>query len=342
MKFTKQQIENIVLFGGAFVVLLVILNVTAPYVCKLFPNDYSRIGIVLEALKDRTAVPEIAVFGNSKAMSGVDAKIIQENLSGNLETYNFSSVGQSIGESLLFYPMLPAETKVVVQCFKLEEFTQSLVFNEPAIIALKMGGYPMNNDIKQLLPQTFWSKLDKPDIYYNFRSRQTVSSGLIRFLRLHLDEDAPDSKILDDLKFPYLFPLGIDKAVNYQLVKQMLEEEDYSWADNFSISEDCKSLLIKANDYLKGKNIELYIAIISHAPDIATLPSDKQTRIVGQLQEELPQLKFINCQDVLTSDDFYDPLHPNIKGAEKISVKIADVLNREFCKEDSLKIGFQK
>lgn len=330
MKLTKKQIENLALFGGVFIVLLIILNVTAPYVYKLFPNDYSRIGIILDALKTRTVTPEIVVFGNSKAMSGVDANMIQEHLSGNPETYNFSSVGQSIGESLLFYPMLPDDTKAVIQCFKLEEFTQPLVFNEPAIIALKMGKYPMNEDIKQLLPKTFWEKLDKPDVYYNFKSRQTVSSGLIRFLRLHLDEDAPDSGILDDLKFPYLFPSDIDKAPNYQTVIQMLEKEDYSWADDFSISEECKDLLIKANDYLERKNVKLYIAIISHAPDVKGLSSEKQEKIIGKLQEELPQLKFIDCRKSLTSDDFYDPLHPNKKGAEKISTIISTAVNADF------------
>ena len=81
MKLTKKQIENVALFGGVFIVLLIILNVTAPYVYKLFPNDYSRIGIILDALKTRTVTPEIVVFGNSKAMSGVDANMIQEHLS---------------------------------------------------------------------------------------------------------------------------------------------------------------------------------------------------------------------------------------------------------------------
>ena len=307
MKLTKKQIENLALFGGVFIVLLIILNVTAPYVYKLFPNDYSRIGIILDALKTRTVTPEIVVFGNSKAMSGVDANMIQEHLSGNPETYNFSSVGQSIGESLLFYPMLPDDTKAVIQCFKLEEFTQPLVFNEPAIIALKMGKYPMNEDIKQLLPKAFWEKLDRPDVYYNFKSRQTVSSGLIRFLRLHLD-----------------------KAPNYQTIIQMLEKEDYSWADDFSISEECKDLLIKANDYLERKNVKLYIAIISHAPDVKGLSSEKQEKIIGKLQEELPQLKFIDCRKSLTSDDFYDPLHPNKKGAEKISTIISTAVNADF------------
>ena len=69
--------------------------------------------------------------------------------------------------------------------------------------------------------------------------------------------------------------------------------------------------------------MKLYIAIISHAPEVKGLSSEKQEKIIGKLQEELPQLKFIDCRKSLTSDDFYDPLHPNKKEAEKISTIIS-------------------
>ena len=60
------------------------------------------------------------------------------------------------------------------------------------------------------------------------------------------------------------------------------------------------------------------------------LSSEKQEKIIGKLQEELPQLKFIDCRKSLTSDDFYDPLHPNKKGAEKISTIISTAVNADF------------
>ena len=78
------------------------------------------------------------------------------------------------------------------------------------------------------------------------------------------------------------------------------------------------------------KNAKLYIAIISHAPEVKGLSSEKQEKIIGKLQEELPQLKFIDCRKSLTSDDFYDPLHPNKKEAEKISTIISTAVNADF------------
>jgi lysophospholipase L1-like esterase len=78
------------------------------------------------------------------------------------------------------------------------------------------------------------------------------------------------------------------------------------------------------------KNVKLYIAIISHAPDVKGLSLEKQERIIKKLQDELPQLRFIDCQKSLTSEDFYDPLHPNKKGAEKISAIIAEAVNADL------------
>ena len=47
---------------------------------KFLPNDYSRHKTIIETLKNKSLSPEILVFGDSKAMFGVNAKTISANL----------------------------------------------------------------------------------------------------------------------------------------------------------------------------------------------------------------------------------------------------------------------
>ena len=59
------------------------------------PTDISRIGVLLEALRDAPEQPEVLVFGNSIVMSGIDAAQLGAELPDHPRAWNFASTGQS-------------------------------------------------------------------------------------------------------------------------------------------------------------------------------------------------------------------------------------------------------
>ena len=144
MELTGKQIKRIFFFLLFIVILMVGLNGVTPYFFRMLPNDYARTKLILNTIKDPEQAPEIVIFGNSRGMSGVDGYMLEKELSDHPVVYSFTSTGQMLSESALYYSSLPSSVKTVIETLdnRFDRRRQCLILFFTAVFC--QNGYPVS------------------------------------------------------------------------------------------------------------------------------------------------------------------------------------------------------
>ena len=117
------RIIQLLRWGLPISAAILLANHFTPWLYRQLPNDYSRTSLIIEALADNKANPESILFGNSVLMSGIDARALRAKTNSGL-IYNFSSSGQTLSESQLYYSQVPKSVKQVFQFARVDELMQ--------------------------------------------------------------------------------------------------------------------------------------------------------------------------------------------------------------------------
>lgn len=319
MELTRQQVKKILLFLLFLIVLMIGLNQITPYFFRLLPNDYTRTRLILNMIKDPTLqTPEVIIFGNSRGMSGVDGYLLQEELTNHPIVYSFTSTGQKLSESALYYTSLPASVKTVIQCIDIDHLSKPIDLDTPNQVALHMYGYEMDDQTK-LLVSALEDELNKPAWYYNYQARNCLFSGFSFILRNLLDDDAPESSIDNELHYPTSQTSYRNEAV-YQ--RDLAEQNKQNKFEAYKITPEWKKLIAESHSYFKNKNIRYYLLIMPYNPDVTSVKKTEKQEALQSFINELGYIPNIDCFNLLEASDFYDAIHPNDKGAQKITNQI--------------------
>lgn len=295
------------------------LNQITPYFFRLLPNDYTRTRLILNMIKDPTLqTPEVIIFGNSRGMSGVDGYLLQEELTNHPIVYSFTSTGQKLSESALYYTSLPASVKTVIQCIDIDHLSKPIDLDTPNQVALHMYGYEMDDQTKLLVP-ALEDELNKPAWYYNYQARNCLFSGFSFILRNLLDDDAPESSIDNELHYPTSQTSYRNEAV-YQ--RDLAEQNKQNKFEAYKITPEWKKLIAESHSYFKNKNIRYYLLIMPYNPDVTSVKKTEKQEALQSFINELGYIPNIDCFNLLEASDFYDAIHPNDKGAQKITNQI--------------------
>lgn len=318
MELTGKQIKRIFFFLLFIVVLMVGLNRVTPYFFRMLPNDYARTKLILNTIKDPEQAPEIVIFGNSRGMSGVDGYMLQKELNDHPVVYSFTSTGQMLSESALYYSSLPSSVKTVIQCLDIDVLSKPVDMDIPNQVALHMYGYKMDERTKSLVPGLY-DGLSKSDWYYNYKARNCLFSGFSFVLRNLLDDDAPESSIDNELRYPAAQASYRNEAV-YQ--RGLDEQNKQNKFEAYRITPEWKRLIEESYSFFKAKNIEYYLVLMPYNPDIISAKKTEKQEALQSYIKELGYIPYIDCFDLLEASDFYDAIHPNDKGAKKITNQI--------------------
>lgn len=318
MELTGKQIKRIFFFLLFIVVLMVGLNGVTPYFFRMLPNDYARTKLILNTIKDPEQVPEIVIFGNSRGMSGVDGYMLEKELSDHPVVYSFTSTGQMLSESALYYSSLPSSVKTVIQCLDIDVLSKPVDMDIPNQVALHMYGYKMDDRTKLLVPGLY-DELSKSDWYYNYKARNCLFSGFSFVLRNLLDDDAPESSIDNELRYPAAQASYRNEAV-YQ--RGLDEQNKQNKFEAYRITHEWKRLIEESYSFFKAKNIRYYLVLMPYNPDIISAKKTEKQKALQSYIKELGYIPYIDCFDLLEASDFYDAIHPNDKGAKKITNQI--------------------
>lgn len=318
MELTGKELKKILTFLSFLIVLMIGLNWITPYFFRMLPNDYVRTKLILNTLKDTVMTPEVVIFGNSRGMSGVDGYLLQEKLKNHPVVYSFTSTGQKLSESALYYTSLPASVKTIIQCVDIDYLSEPVDMDIPNQVALYMYGYQMDEQTKLLVP-SLEDELNKSTWYYNYQARNCLFSGFSFILRNLLDDDAPENSIDNELHYPTSQTSYRNEAV-YQ--RDLEEQNTYNKFEAYKITPEWKELIAASYSYFKNKNIQYYLLIMPYNPDITSAKKTEKQEARQSFINELGDYPYIDCFDLLEASDFYDAIHPNDKGAKKITNQI--------------------
>ena len=294
------------------------LNRVTPCFFRMLPNDYARTKLILNTIRDTTQTPEVVIFGNSRGMSGVDGYLLERELSDHPVVYSFTSTGQKLSESALYYTSLPASVKTVIQCLDIDALSKPVDMDIPNQVALHMYGYKMDDQTKLLVP-ALYDELNKSDSYYNYKARNCLFSGFSFVLRNLLDDDAPENSIDNELRYPASQASYRNEAVYQRGLDEQNKENKF---EANKITAEWKRLLEESYAFFKAKNIQYYLVLMPYNPDIISAKKTEKQEALQSYINELGYIPYINCFDLLEASDFYDAIHPNDKGAKKITRQI--------------------
>lgn len=314
------HVKKILLGGVAILGLLLFLNLSTPYLYRVLPNDYERTGIILDSLSNSNFKPTIAIFGNSKTMTGLNCKIINKEMPGS-KACNLSGVGQPLLESALYYPYLPTSVNCVIQCLNIPMFTKKPAISSEAALSFYMYGYKYDENLKTFLSPYLDDYANKSPLINNYQGRACLKVGLSTIIRKLTDDDAPGDEV-SSLIYPYLYPSNRSDLKYERDINQL--NADVNPLQNSELNRECISLIYKLNNYFEHKGIKYFIVLMPENPDIKHTHDQITKKFIQSIEKNLSnKVHLINCSSILPKQDFYDAQHPNRNGAEKLSKTIA-------------------
>lgn len=322
MELTRIQLKNIIRFLLFLGIMFLLLNVITPYFYRLLPNDYVRTRLILNTLESPEKKPDLVILGNSRGMSGVNGYKLEKELKGNPCVYSFTSTGQRLSESALYYTSLPSSVQVVVQCVDLDQLRNPIDLDVPNKVALHMYGYRMDDFTRRLLPGLEKS-LSRSDFYYNYEARNSLFTGLTTYLRNKLDNDVIPGAVEFDLRYPNSTTSDRNESTYQRNIEEQNENNKF---EAYEITSEWKKLIETSSVYFKNRNIVYYLVIMPYNPDITIFTTAEKQRALSIFIETFGSFSIIDCMDLLDASDFYDAIHPNRKGAEKITNHIIKTL----------------
>ena len=244
--------------------------------------------------------------------------MLEKELSDHPVVYSFTSTGQMLSESALYYSSLPSSVKTVIQCLDIDVLSKPVDMDIPNQVALHMYGYKMDDRTKSLVPGLY-DELSKSDWYYNYKARNCLFSGFSFVLRNLLDDDAPESSIDNELRYPAAQASYRNEAV-YQ--RGLDEQNKQNKFEAYRITPEWKRLIEESYSFFKAKNIQYYLVLMPYNPDIVSAKKTEKQEALQSYIKALGYIPYIDCFDLLEASDFYDAIHPNDKGAKKITNQI--------------------
>lgn len=310
--------------------ILVILAVLAGFAAGIYvikplyrkvPSDYKRTQYLIEDLQKEHL--DMVLLGNSILMSGIDAKRLSDEIPGRPLIHNLSSPGQTLKESMLFYPMLDSTTKKVFLFIRMDNLlSEPQVLEHSVLRNFFMFGYKPSPDLKQLLSAEELSYFENSPLKIYYESRFVVPNYINSNIRLMLREDL-DAEKSKDLFFPNVYSKRFD-SLNYV---NAIRKFDFNTQKEIVLNTGTLDLLQKGNVYLKNKGIQLYVVIHPINPDLKNYTMQVREDIKQQWAMHKKGLQVIDLSGCLQSKDFVDHWHITRTGAAVLTDSLAQKIN---------------
>lgn len=140
-----------------------------PRAVRLLHDDTSRFCAILDTSRS-SPPPRLAVYGNSVAMLGIDARL--------LGGWNFGSPAQTFAESLLLQQELPGDVRTVVQIVTPSQLTESIAVNSDHYNAMLMCGYRPRAASRAPIERVFGARLDVSPLAARVYARRHIRAAL--------------------------------------------------------------------------------------------------------------------------------------------------------------------
>lgn len=308
----------ILLLIGAFVAL-----VSVPFLFRFFPSDFKRTELILDKLEFGNA--NLVSFGNSISMSALDTRVIEKNTFIR-PAYNFSSTGQGLRESALFYQNLPSEIRYVIQFISIDELIELQSLKKPTIRSFILCGYNIESITSTFLQSETNIYFKKPKFKIYLDSRNILTDFINTKVRQLVREDLQLDKIDKELYYPNPYTKRINpKAYNKNIERFNPKQQQIK----FSPDKNTISLIRKLDSYLRKKSsIEFVLALSPINPDLYNYSGKYKKEIFEVLSKNLKEIKIIDLTQILDDKHFVDHFHVSPSGAKIISNYITNYFEK--------------
>ena len=309
---------------------VILSNLVTPFLYRSAPNDFARTQLILKTIKNKKLHPDVVLFGSSILMSGINARQLSDSLN-NIKIYNFSSTGQTIKESMLYYPDLPKSTKTVVQFMQTDEFQRDpdvYELKEPIMRNFLMFGYKPREDLNKLLAPSETEYFDAPKYLVDYQARTIMVTAFNRSVRQFLRPDLQLDKANKELYFPnvYTKPLSPNEYGS-----RIAQENPAHPINSITINSKMMALLLKGRDYLKSKGINLIIVVYPLNADLYNYTDSYRKDFEVKIKQVNALIPVVSCADALlgTKGSFVDHEHVSRPGAKVLTGYLAVKLKKE-------------
>ena len=292
-------------------------NLLTPWLYRQVPSDFKRTQFLIKKLKDPELSPDVMVFGNSIGMSGINAQIIVDSLDQYARCYNFSSVGQSIYESALYYPMLPGSTKLVVQLIRADLLAESLPkLDQEELRNFYFFGYDFGQAIDKSLEVDmgldYINNTSALDL--NYQSRTVIANFLNNSIRNIMRKDLDLDRLNRELLFPNVYKSPISTKKMQQMISLYNPKEPLNY---FQPNEETLQYFEKVQAYFDSRGIEFVVGIYPINPNLNNFTEQYKASIEQRLKDL--KVPFFDFSNKLVMEDFIDHWHISRTGAEKLT-----------------------
>jgi len=315
-------IKRALLFFSIIIIVIAILIFIQPVIYRLMPSDFDRHLVYEKYVEESPSknTSDAVIFGDSRAMFGIDTRIIKKQLHREKDIYNFASVGQNIYESSYFYSKVKPVTKLVIQCSGPSFFTEETKHNlpDPKAISMYLSGYRMDLATKKLIPQ-YNRFFDNGELSNYYSARSYFVTYLHNLLRPVFDDEVFDDKSRSSRFFPHHYTK--DRLKHYDtLIKTNCDGYVYKSAPKSQLE-----FVRKSYGFFAGRNIKYVFVLMPVNPDVCNEGFDYYKKIAAELRS-IDGLMVVDLSHLLPAGYFYDNTHVNKRGAKILSNALADGL----------------
>lgn len=322
------SLAGVVLIGAAIAFLSV------PFLFAATPNELSRIGAILDALRSPgDTAPDLIVMGNSVVMNGIDAAIIEEHSSKPVNAWNCASTGQNLVEALMFLRSAPDSVNQVWAGALTDELFLQPMLNPSKYDAFRMYGFEPDDRIKGAIKrfesEQVYNQLTTPWWTVQSRARWIFRSAFDTMTRTMLRRDLLISEAINDFRFPAVYTQKLNAQKTRLRLAPWLERRERIVNDATGFHPDAIRLVQAIQEEAAHKGFDFGLFILPDHPALTQATPDsframfEESRLSLQEQSGVPVLDF---HTLLNEDEFIDDAHPTRDGAERLSRALAEAL----------------
>ncbi|MDP6980182.1 MAG: SGNH/GDSL hydrolase family protein [Myxococcota bacterium] len=283
-------------------------------------HPMTRDRIMLEALASDETAPQLAIFGNSIAMCGVDAKRLGDSL--HRTALNLATGARNPMESLFYYKDLHDNIEVVIQFAMPSDLNIEPQMNADRYDAFRIYGYELDAQTEKILRSAFQERagsyLDRSALKREFGARWALRSSIDEGVRDLLRNDLSVQRSIYDLYYPCPYTKRVPEPAMKRDLASRRERSARQTAANPQAAEILRAMTQRTRE--QGRRL-LFVIPPAH-PEIRNNEGAVPTRLLAEFLTELaeqPGVELLNTFDLLEADEFVDAVHPTAAGAERLT-----------------------
>jgi hypothetical protein len=299
-----------------------------PALFRNTPTDVSRIGVLLDALHAPGAGLEIAVFGNSVIMSGIDAGQLSQELPGRPRAWNCASTGQSLVESFLLTQELPESVRVAIYQIERTPGGEHVALNPQKYNSFYLFGFRPSAETQAVLGRLYGDDvlalLTRPHWLQLFDARWAIRQLADTHLRVLLRRDLALASAERDLLHPqrYAHPIAPE------LLERFLRAQNDRFAEQPPRIADADRALatqIARDGASRGRRNAFLLAPVH--PGLREANAEALAGAAAALEQALEgEALVLDATSLLDASHFIDDLHPTNEGARRLTRFVAERL----------------